>query len=85
MEDLRIEGTELNEQLPGHRIGANVRRLRNRRSLTQDELGRLAGLSKMEIYRLENERTGDPRVSTVIKLAKVLEVDEAELIHGGDH
>jgi transcriptional regulator with XRE-family HTH domain len=74
---------DLNEQ-PGHRVGANVKRLRNRRSLTQDELGRLSGVSKMEVYRLEKARTGDPRISTVIKLAKALEIDETELIHGSD-
>jgi transcriptional regulator with XRE-family HTH domain len=73
----------LNGAAAGLHIGPNVRRLRDKRGLTQDELGTLSGVSKMEVYRLEAGRIGDPRISTVIKLAKALEVAETDLIHGG--
>jgi transcriptional regulator with XRE-family HTH domain len=47
--------------------------------LTQEELAQRAGLSKNAVNRLEVDKT-EPRMSSLRKLAKALDVDPSELI-----
>jgi transcriptional regulator with XRE-family HTH domain len=63
------------------RFGDNLRRERARRRLTQAALGQLAGISKSEGYRLE-AGTRDPRMTTVISLARALKLKAADLMRG---
>lgn len=60
-------------------LGANLRRLRDERELTQEELAERSGVQAGEISRIERGQR-DPRVSTVIRLAKALRVPPARLL-----
>ena len=52
-------------------IGEAIRHARLERNLTQDELGRLVGVKKAQISKLENSLT-DVRLETIIKVFKAL-------------
>ncbi len=60
-------------------VGDRIKTLRIRRALTQEELADKAGLSKNAVNRLELNKA-EPRMSTLRKLAKALDVEPAELI-----
>ena len=61
----------------------NLRRVRERRLLTQAELAARTGLQRVTINRLETGATR-ARISTVRRLAAALEVDPAELTRDGE-
>ena len=61
------------------KIGDNLKRQRIRKALTQEELAQRAGLTTASVARIERNET-EPRMSTLRKLAKALEVDPAELV-----
>ena len=61
------------------KIGAQLRRERERALLTQDELATRAGVGVTTINRIENGRV-EPHFRTIRKLAKALAVDPAELV-----
>jgi transcriptional regulator with XRE-family HTH domain len=64
-------------------FAANVVRLRDRRGMTQEQLGWAAGLHQTAIARIENgERL--PSLGTILKVARGLEVPPAELFAGID-
>jgi len=63
------------------RFSYNLRRAREQKELSQADLGRLAGISKSEVYRLE-AGTRDPRLTTVVALARALGVKGSDLIRG---
>ena len=58
---------------------AKLKRLREDRVLSQRELARMAGLTHVTIWRLENGFT-EAHAQTIRKLAEVLEVEPRELI-----
>jgi transcriptional regulator with XRE-family HTH domain len=60
--------------------GEKLRKVRDRRLLSQRELAKNAGLSPTTILKLEADRIADPHPRTVRKLARALEVDPAELV-----
>ena len=62
--------------------GDRLRKVRDRRLLSQRELAERAGLSPTTILKLESGRVVDPHPRTIRKLADALEVDPAELIRG---
>lgn len=65
------------------RFGENLRRVRRREGLSQEELARRASLHRTEIGKLENaERV--PRIDTVIQLAGAMAVTPGELLEGID-
>jgi transcriptional regulator with XRE-family HTH domain len=65
------------------RFGDNLRRVRRRKGLSQDELAARASLHRTEIGMLENgQRVA--RITTMIQLAGAMNVDPAELIAGID-
>jgi transcriptional regulator with XRE-family HTH domain len=60
-------------------FGANLRKARKRRDLSQEDVGTLASLHRTEIGLLERGgRT--PRIDTLIKVASALDVAPAELL-----
>ncbi len=61
------------------KIGKNLRRLRERRLLTQAQLGKAAGVHRDQVSRIERGEV-EPRFSTIHKLAEALGVDPAELV-----
>lgn len=63
-------------------FGANLRRIRQRRRLSQEALAAKAqGLHRTEISLLERGER-EPRLSTVVLLARALEVKVATLLAG---
>lgn len=63
------------------RFGENLRRVRRRVGLSQDELAARASLHRTEIGMLENgQRVA--RITTMIQLAGAMGIDPAELIAG---
>ena len=59
-------------------FAANVRRLRDERGLTQEQLGERSGLDFSYIAKIENELRS-PGVKIIAKLAKGLGVDPGQL------
>lgn len=59
-------------------IGANVRRLRKSRGLSQEALAGEAGLAMRHLGRIERGE-GNPTVAVLVKLAEVLRVHPADL------
>lgn len=59
----------------------NLRRQRERAGLSQEALGDLCDLHRTEISLLE--RAGrEPRLNTIVKLARALEIRPADLLDG---
>jgi transcriptional regulator with XRE-family HTH domain len=64
-------------------FGDNLRRVRRREGLSQEELARRASLHRTEIGKLENtERV--PRIDTLVQLAGAMAVPPGELLDGID-
>ncbi len=61
------------------RFGKQLRQLRTRRGLTQEQLAVTAGLSYTFLTRLELGQS-DPSLSTLVRLAKALRVSVTELL-----
>jgi transcriptional regulator with XRE-family HTH domain len=66
---------------PRDQFAANLRRLRAAANLSQEALSDLAGLHSTEISRLERG-VRDPRLSTIVRLARALRVDAGTLLAG---
>jgi transcriptional regulator with XRE-family HTH domain len=62
-------------------FAANIRRIRERRGLTQEQLGWASGIHQTAVARIESgERR--PTLETIFKLAQGLEVPPADLFAG---
>lgn len=76
------EGTD--EVPPGQRaFAANLARLRSAAGLTQDQLAAKSGVSQSHISALE-KGTWEPRLSTILALAKAFGVAPAAFVPGWD-
>ena len=65
------------------RFGENLRRVRRREGLSQEQLAMRASLHRTEIGRLEaGERV--PRIDTLVRLAGAMAVPPGELLDGID-
>jgi transcriptional regulator with XRE-family HTH domain len=62
-------------------IGENLRALRTRRLLTQEELAEKAGVSAATVVNVERNNQ-EPHFRTIRKLARALDVDPTELLGG---
>lgn len=60
-------------------VGRNVKRLRQKRELTQEEFAELSGFSQQYISSLEQGRR-NPTVITLYELAVALKVSHIELV-----
>ena len=60
-------------------VGDKVKRLRDERALTQEELANKAGLTVAALSRIERNNA-EPRPTTRRKLAEALDVSPSELI-----
>jgi transcriptional regulator with XRE-family HTH domain len=63
------------------RVGANIRRLRLDRSMTQEDLAHAAGTYVGAISRLERGLV-EPRLHTLVNVARALSVPAGELLRG---
>jgi transcriptional regulator with XRE-family HTH domain len=64
-------------------FAANVRRLREQRGLTQEQLADASGLHLDHVSKIENRRR-EPKVRTISKLAAGLELPLGPLFEGID-
>jgi transcriptional regulator with XRE-family HTH domain len=64
---------------PAKRVAMRIRELRERHKWTQEQLAEKAGISRGFLARLETARH-DPKLSTLEKSAKALDVDVAKLL-----
>jgi len=62
----------------GVKIGKNLRRVREERLMTQQEVATAADLNLSTVMRIENDRV-EPRFSTIRRLAIALDVNAREL------
>jgi transcriptional regulator with XRE-family HTH domain len=62
----------------GVKIGKNLRRVREEKLMTQQEVATAADLNLSTVMRIENDQV-EPRFSTIRKLANALGVDAREL------
>jgi transcriptional regulator with XRE-family HTH domain len=62
-------------------FGANLKRERKRLRLSQEALGDLSDLNMTEVSRLERAER-DPRLGTIVKLARGLGVPPMQLLDG---
>lgn len=62
------------------RLANQIKVLRARNNMTQEELSRASGVSACAITFIESCKK-KPRVATIIKIAKALNVDENELLN----
>jgi transcriptional regulator with XRE-family HTH domain len=64
---------------PSRQFAANMRRARERRGLSQERLAFACRLHRTEISLLERGER-DPRLSTVVKLARALDCTASSLL-----
>lgn len=62
-------------------FASNLYKERKRLNLSQEALGHSCDLNMSEISRLERSRR-DPRLATIVKLAKALEIPPSQLLDG---
>lgn len=67
--------------LPAATFGSNLRRARQRAGLSQEALADAAGVHRNTIPPLESDQQ-EPRLGTILRLARALGCDPAELIRG---
>lgn len=66
---------------PRETFAYNLRAERHRLKLSQEALGFRCGLNMSEVSRLERSQR-DPRLATIVKLARALGVPPAKLLDG---
>jgi transcriptional regulator with XRE-family HTH domain len=66
---------------PREQFATNLRTHRLQRRFSQEALGFACGLHRTEISLLERSKR-DPRLATLVKLARALEVEPAALLAG---
>ena len=64
-------------------IGKNIKLLRERKGMTQEELGKAVGVSSMAVSQWENNRAV-PRMGSIERLSEALGVSKSELISDDD-
>jgi DNA-binding XRE family transcriptional regulator len=64
---------------PRESVAVRVKRIREQRGMTQEQLAEKAGISRTYLARLETARH-DPTLSMLEKIAKALRVDVAKLL-----
>lgn len=63
-------------------LAENIRRLRKKKGLSQENLARLADISNNTLIKIEQEVAKEPTITTVTKIASALEVSIDELVKG---
>ena len=66
--------------MPKSRISMKIRRLREKKGLTQEQLAEKAGLHRVSIAMIESGMRKNPDLSTRKKLAKAFKVKITELL-----
>ena len=61
-------------------LSKNLKRLREKKRLSQDRLAKLADIANNTVIKIEQGENINPRLDTLKKTAKVLEVSVDELV-----
>jgi transcriptional regulator with XRE-family HTH domain len=61
-------------------LAGNLKTLRQAKGLTQQALASAAGISMSVVFQIEQGARGDPRISTVVALARALGVTMDQLV-----
>ena len=74
-EHVGIEGTKkrdsFEEELRLDILGSTIKKIREERHLTQEQLGEMVGVKKAQISKIENSLT-DARFETILKVFRAL-------------
>jgi len=62
-------------------IGKNIKRLRQRKGISQDNLSKLADISLNTVVKIELDQSPNPTLETIQKLAKALGVSLDDLVN----
>ena len=62
-------------------LGKNLKKLRDKKGLSQDRLAKLADIANNTIIKIEQGENVNPRLDTLRKIAKALDVSVDELIN----
>ena len=62
-------------------IAQNIKKYRKKKSISQDKLSKLAGVTYNTIIKIESGATLNPRVETLRLIAKVLDVTVDSLLN----
>ena len=66
---------------PCVKLGRRIRYLRTYRGITQEQLAHLAGMSRINLSRIENGRQ-EPGVCVMVRIAHALGIKLTELVQG---
>ncbi len=61
-------------------LGKNIKKIRQKRKLTQDKLARLADVSYTSLTKIETGVIKRPSVQVVVKIARALHITIEELV-----
>jgi len=61
-------------------LGQNLKKLREKKGLSQDRLAKLADVANNTIIKIEQGENENPTLETLKKIAKALEISVDELI-----
>ena len=61
----------------------NIKKIREKKGLSQDRLAKLADVANNTIIKIEQGENANPTLDTLKKIAKALEVSIDDLINGG--
>ena len=61
-------------------VGENIKKIRAKRSMTQDDLVRKSGVKHTTLTKIESNVVTKPTVQTVAKIARALSVDIEDLL-----
>ena len=64
----------------GLALAKNIKKIRQKKAVSQDKLSKLAGLTLHTIAKIESGATLDPRIETVKKIADALDQGIDELL-----
>ncbi len=67
------ERDEFEEELRLDILGQTIKKIREEKNLTQEQLGKLVGVKKAQISKIENHLT-DARFETILKVFRALDV-----------
>ncbi|MBW7954286.1 helix-turn-helix transcriptional regulator [Candidatus Gracilibacteria bacterium] len=70
----------MNKEKDKNILGANIKKLRNKLELTQEQLSKKADISYTSLTKIETGVIKDPSVYTVAKIAKAFDVTIESLL-----
>jgi transcriptional regulator with XRE-family HTH domain len=65
-------------QIDAKKLGANIKRLRLKKEISQEELARAAGLKLSNVAKLEGGFNTNPTLATLIAVAKIISSDSID-------